>query len=201
MQFSSPTILFGGSFDPVHAGHLQVARESRALVQAKLWFVPAATSPGKPAALASPGQRLEWLQIVAEPEGFHVWDFEIRRGGESFTFETLEEASRLGGRPDHLYWLVGADAYASLPRWKSPEKIRALATVLVVGRPGTPVARQDARDRLLVVPEHPASSTALREALAMGDFHAPELPSALRPVMEKLILSSRNPYAKQRPNE
>lgn len=198
MQFVAPTILFGGTFDPVHEGHLHVAEHARsAIAGSRLVFTPAAQSPGKAPAGASPAQRLAWLRLVAEPLSYGVWDFEIKKGGDSFTFLTLEEATRLGASPDRLYWLLGADAYAGFARWKSPERIRELATLLVVGRPGSPVSLQDPRDRLIAIPEHPASSTALRAELAEGNASSPWLPAPLRAELGNLLLPRTNPYARK----
>lgn len=198
MHFSAPTILFGGTFDPVHEGHLHVAKQALSLLPgAQLSFVPAAQSPGKAHAGATPEQRLHWLRLAAEPLGFGVWDVEVRRGGDSYTVETLEEASRLGARRETLYWLVGADAYESFSRWKNPARIRELATILVVGRPGSSLEVQDPRDRPLGIPPHPASSTALRAELAEGNASSPWLPAPLRAELGNLLLPRANPYARK----
>ncbi|MGZ3736275.1 MAG: nicotinate-nicotinamide nucleotide adenylyltransferase, partial [Bdellovibrionota bacterium] len=105
LDFRQPTILFGGSFDPVHEGHLHVAREARsALPQFKqIVFVPAAHSPGRPGAIAPAELRLKLLRTAVEPLGFKVWDLEISRGGTSFTVDTLEEAHAQGAQ--ELLWL------------------------------------------------------------------------------------------------
>ncbi len=157
-------------------------------------FIPAARSPGKATARASGADRLHWLKLAAEPLGFKVWDWELARGGNSFTVDTLTEAHRLGARADRLCWLLGADAYESFPRWKSPEKIRALARLLVVERPGKVIVPQLPADRILAVPTHPASSTAIRAALGRGDTNQPWIPPPVKVALDKL-LPVRNPYA------
>lgn len=195
MNWSLPTILFGGSFDPVHEGHLHVAREAlRAVPEAKqLVFIPAAHSPGKAAGCASPAQRLEWLRLAVEPEGWKVWDTEVSRGGESYTVDTLQEAHDAGARAERLWWLVGADAYASLPGWRNPERIRELAQILVVSRPGREVMRQSSSDRIVEIAPHPASSTALRARLGRGEKAADWLPAPVSAALERL-LPGQNPY-------
>jgi nicotinate-nucleotide adenylyltransferase len=134
---------------------------------------------------------------VAEPLGFDVWDFEVKQGGDSFTYHTLEEATRLGASRERLFWLVGADAYAGLARWKKPDRIRELATLLVVGRPGTVTSSVDARDLPLEIPPHTASSTALRAELAEGNASSPLLPAPLRAELGNLLLPRANPYARK----
>lgn len=187
-SFREPTVLFGGSFDPIHEGHLHVARAVKAqLPQIKNFvFVPAAHSPGKPAALASAADRLHWLKLVAEPEGFHVWDYDLERSGESYTVETLEEAHRQGATRERLFWLVGADAYAGFSRWKNPARIRELSRLLVVNRPGEEISPQSSDDQIISIAPHPASSTEIREALARG-----ENPLWLPPAAANLLLSAK----------
>lgn len=193
-SFGSPTALFGGSFDPVHEGHLHVAREVRAaLPQIKqVVFVPAGQSPGKHPVAASGQQRLDWLRLA----GVEAWDVEIQRGGESYTVETLGEAHRLGARRDALYWILGADAYAGFPGWKSPARIRELCRLVVVNRPGNPLSPQNQDDILVAIPPHPAASSALRAQLASGDVSCPWLPGPVRASLEKL-LPLQNPYVKK----
>ena len=197
IDFSLPTVLFGGTFDPVHQGHLHVAREAlKALPEAKqLVFVPAWHSPGKKPACASPASRLSWVRMVAEPAGFGVWDLEVRRGGpESYTVDTLEAAHRLGASAEKLWWLLGADAYAGFSRWKNPARIRQLARLLVVARPGQSILPQETADRILSVPLHPASSTEIRAHLAKGEVNLEWLPPPLRQAISE-VLPDQNPYA------
>lgn len=198
INFHLATALYGGSFDPLHEGHLHVARAVKAArpdIQ-QIVFVPAATSPGKQA-FAPPALRLEWLSSSVEAAGFLVWDEEIRRAGESYTVHTLEAAHKLGANPNQLYWIMGADAYASLPQWKNPARIRELAQLLVVNRPGAEIALQDRRDQIVAVEPHPASSTEIRAQLEAGNISSPWLPPAVRESIKKALPAS-NPYGKKR---
>ncbi len=129
--------VFGGTFDPVHVGHLAIALA--ALESAKLdriVFVPARRSPLKgrgPA--AGEADRLLMLEAAVKDEPrFAVSRVELEREGPSYTVDTLE-ALRADGE---LFLILGSDALADFPRWRSPERIRALAKILVARRPGAP---------------------------------------------------------------
>lgn len=196
MDFSRTTILFGGSFDPVHNGHLHVAKHALAAIPgAQLAFVPAFQSPGKQPPVASPDQRLHWLELATHAGPFQVWQQELRRGGPSFTVETLMAAHSEGASRENLYWLLGADAYEHFGNWKEPERIRSLARLLVVNRPGSNLERASREDLIISLPPHPASSTRLRGELATGQVQSPDLPAR---VAEALLLTGQNPYANAR---
>jgi nicotinate-nucleotide adenylyltransferase len=123
--------LFGGSFNPVHNGHLALAR--RAFEQLRLdelWFIPCARSAdGK--ALAPAAARLRWLRKALKGEpGFRVWDGELERGGVSRSIDTVRQLrAELGPQP-RLYWLLGLDQALRLKSWKEPQ---ALAREIVFG--------------------------------------------------------------------
>ena len=130
--------VFGGSFDPVHHGHLKAAEACQAAVPLDLvLFVPAAAQPLKPLGpVASSEDRLRMLELALEGRTeFVVNSMEIERGGVSYTVETLRDLS--AARPgDRLYLILGADALADLANWHEPDEICRLATLLVVDRPG-----------------------------------------------------------------
>ena len=198
IDFRLPTALFGGSFDPVHVGHLHVGRSVlTALPDIKqLVFVPASQSPGKHPACASGEHRLEWLKLAVEPEGHRVWDTDLRRGGESFTVETLEEAHARGARRASLYWILGADAYNAFEQWRKPARIRELCRLIIVNRPGNTLEARKADDLIIPIPPHPASSSELRKELAEGRTGSPWLPGPVRGALEKL-LPLENPYVRK----
>ena len=132
--------LFGGSFDPVHLGHLLLAESCREQERLdEVWFVPAAVSPFKQHQdRTAAAQRVDMLELaVGGHEAFRVCRMEIDRGGVSYTVDTLAELKQ--SRPaDELFFLLGADALADLPEWREPRRILELATPLVVRRPGSP---------------------------------------------------------------
>jgi len=129
-------VLFGGSFDPVHIGHILIARDVREHLGAeKVIFIPAYHAPLKEGHGASPQDRLAMLRLAVEgEESFEVEDWEIRRGGISYTVDTLEFLlPRLGSKP---YLLLGADSVLKLHLWKEPQRVLNLARVVVVDRGG-----------------------------------------------------------------
>ena len=133
--------IFGGSFDPIHNGHLLLAescREQASLDQ--VWFVPAAVSPHKQGEEPTDAaDRIEMARLaVGGHEAFFVSEIETSRGGVSYTVDTLE-AIKLERSDDELFFLMGADSLVDLPKWRSPEKICELARILVVGRPESPL--------------------------------------------------------------
>ncbi|HMP83167.1 MAG TPA: nicotinate (nicotinamide) nucleotide adenylyltransferase [Verrucomicrobiota bacterium] len=132
--------LFGGSFDPVHLGHLLVAQAAiEELALDRLFFIPAAQSPFKTTTQHAPaGERLRWLRLaLAGRTDCEVDDQEIRRGGISYSVDTLRGyAQRFSGAK--LYYLIGADNVAKLPQWRDPSELAQLAEFVVVPRPGQP---------------------------------------------------------------
>jgi nicotinate-nucleotide adenylyltransferase len=130
--------IYGGSFDPVHRGHLLVAQAAiEELGLDRLFFVPAAHSPFKPDNHAAPGAaRLRLLRLaLAGKTDCEVDDQEIRRGGVSYTVDTLRDyADKFPGA--RLFYLIGADNASKLNAWREPQSLAALAEFVVVPRPG-----------------------------------------------------------------
>jgi nicotinate-nucleotide adenylyltransferase len=133
--------VFGGTFDPVHLGHLIMAEQCRE--QAKLdevWFVPAARPPHKQRYDVTPfAQRVEMLELaIAGQPAFQVDQIENERPGPSYLVQTLQELA--ARRPDvDLHFLIGSDSLHDLPQWRDPERIVELAAFLVVPRAGHPL--------------------------------------------------------------
>ncbi|HVV71855.1 MAG TPA: nicotinate (nicotinamide) nucleotide adenylyltransferase [Verrucomicrobiae bacterium] len=130
--------IFGGSFDPVHVGHLLVAQAAREeLSLERLFFVPAAQSPFKPERHpASAAERMRLLRLALQgQEWCELDDQEIRRGGVSFTVDTVREYHRLFPQA-RLWYLIGADHTALLPKWRQAEDLANLTEFAVVARPG-----------------------------------------------------------------
>ncbi|MFN3409369.1 MAG: nicotinate-nucleotide adenylyltransferase [Limisphaerales bacterium] len=130
--------IYGGSFDPVHNGHLLVARAAREeLALDRLFFVPAAQSPFKTDAEPAPAAaRLRLLRLaLAGWSWCAVDEQEVRRAGVSFTVDTLRDyAARFPGVA--LFYLIGADNVPTLPQWRAAEELARLAEFVVVPRPG-----------------------------------------------------------------
>lgn len=191
--------VFGGSFDPIHYGHLRpVAQTARALCLARVHFVVSAQPPHRPPPVASAGQRLAMVRLaLADYPDFVVDDRELVRGGPSYTVDTLDSfRAESGAAP--LCLIVGMDAFLGLPTWHDWERIPTLAHLVVMQRPGWGAhALPDwARGRVAetraqleqapagrvsfqpVTPE-PISATAIRAALARGEPVSGLLPEAV----------------------
>ena len=131
--------LFGGTFDPIHIGHLQVAIDI--LQQFKLdniHFIPCAIQPHKTnGPLASGLNRLEMLKLALHAhQRFDISDVEIQRQGHSYTIDTLNYFSKTLSPGTALHFIIGIDAFLEIDDWKSFEKLFDLATFIVMARPG-----------------------------------------------------------------
>lgn len=130
--------LFGGSFDPIHLGHLLVAQAAREeLGLTRLFFIPAAQSPFKPEQPPTPAAaRLRLLRLALAGKNWCSLDEqEIQRGGVSYTIETLRDYHRRFPTA-RLYYLIGADHVPQLPKWRQAEELANLAQFVVLPRPG-----------------------------------------------------------------
>jgi nicotinate-nucleotide adenylyltransferase len=200
--------LFGGSFDPVHKGHLVLA-DSCAKQSAldAVWFVPAAHQPLKPQGpQASDAQRLEMLRLalVGRPP-FEASAIEIKRGGVSYTVDTLAEVHTQLPEAE-LFLMMGADSLAEFPTWRRPAEICALGTPLVVRRAGSPepdfdvLAQVVSPERLeeirqsqIEMPAVPISSSQIRELIVANGAWQELVPVAVADyiVEHELYLESR----------
>jgi nicotinate-nucleotide adenylyltransferase len=164
--------IYGGSFDPVHLGHLLVARAAlEELGLDRLFFIPTATSPFKPHQPPAPGAlRLKLLRLALAGEAAcEVDDQELRRGGISYTVDTLRAyAARFPGAS--LFYLIGADNAASLGEWREPETLARLAEFVAVPRPGDRAPQFPApfRGRTLKGFPFGVSSSEIRARLQAG---------------------------------
>jgi nicotinate-nucleotide adenylyltransferase len=135
--------LLGGTFDPVHAGHLAAGRAARAaLALDHLQLVPAHVPPHRAVGpRASTPHRFAMAALVALDEpGWSVSDVEIERSGPSYTFETLSAARSSGLDATQIFFIIGADAFAEIATWSRYPAVLDLAHFAVVTRPGTSLA-------------------------------------------------------------
>ncbi|MFO0887867.1 MAG: nicotinate-nucleotide adenylyltransferase [Isosphaeraceae bacterium] len=129
--------LFGGTFDPIHLGHLILAEQCRESCGLdSVWFIVAGIPPHKKGERTPAAHRLEMARIaIAGHPAFEVCDIETTRPGPHYSIETLQAIH--SDRPqDELYFLIGADSLEDLPTWRDPAGIARLATIVVVNRPG-----------------------------------------------------------------
>lgn len=130
--------LYGGSFDPVHLGHLLVAQAAREeLSLDRIFFIPAAQSPFKPDAGPTPAiERLKMLRLaLAGNSHTEVDEQEIKRGGISYTINTARDYARRFPNVQ-LFYLIGADHVGQLPKWREAEELSKLVEFLIIPRPG-----------------------------------------------------------------
>mgnify|MGYP001448364714 CR=1 FL=1 len=164
--------LFGGSFDPVHLGHVMVARAAlKELRLARLYIIPAAQSPFKPDQQPAPAAaRLRLLRLAFDGQtNCEIDTQEIEREGVSYTIDTVRAyADRFNGT--ELFYLIGADHVPTLPEWREAEALAPLVTFVVVPRPGDPVAGFPEPFRGLVLRGQPMeiSASDIRQRLHEG---------------------------------
>ena len=184
--------ILGGTFDPIHYGHLRPAQEILHVFDlAEIRFIPAANPPHRRSPVATPEQRLRMAELaVAGIPGFTVDDREFRRGGLSYTVLTLESLrSEFGERS--LCLLMGLDAFDGIETWHQWQRLPELAHFIVMTRPGWELPAGEklppwARDRVVretaklaqtssgkiyfqAVTPQDISATRIREALARGE--------------------------------
>lgn len=137
--------IYGGTFDPIHLGHLVLAEQCREQCRLdEVWFVPAGAPPHKSGVEITPAkQRLEMLELaLAGHDRFRIQRLEIDRAGPSFTVDTLQQFQDESAERQ-LFLLLGADSVHDLPTWRAPQRILQLATIVAVNRgdrPGFDVA-------------------------------------------------------------
>lgn len=131
-----PLAIFGGTFDPVHLGHLSVAWEAAELLDAEVRLLPSSVPPHRPPPIANAGQRVAMLRAALQGQSRLTLDTrELERPGASYTVDTLRELrAEQGTRP--LVLLIGADAFAGLPEWHCWHELFDYAHIGVLSRPG-----------------------------------------------------------------
>lgn len=182
--------VFGGSFDPIHLGHLSLVSHSRsACGLARVILVPVGDPPHKSGPAASADHRLAMLDIAAEGEpGTSVSRIELDRPGKSYTVDTLE-ALKEEERDGELLLLIGADNAIEMETWHDPDRVLALAQVTVVGRPGSARSKvpPDLAARMTFIdgPMVDCSSTEVRRRIAAGEAVAHLVPPGVAAYIEQ----------------
>jgi len=131
-------VLFGGTFDPVHFGHLIIARAvAERLGFERITLVPTACPPHKQAAVASPADRMAMLDLATRDDPlFDICGLELGRGGMSYTFDTVQALMDRHGSDCRVCLVIGADMLGSLPAWHRAEELVRTVRIVVAYRPG-----------------------------------------------------------------
>lgn len=161
--------VFGGSFDPVHIGHLVVAEHAAERLDLdRVRFVPAGQQPLKAGHHAAAEHRVAMVEAAIRDNPRFLLDArEARRPGPSYTVDTLRAlAAEAPG--DALFFLLGADAAREIAAWRDAEGIAALATIVVLTRPGAALPAHPLVGRVLEVPGVDVSATQIRDAVGCG---------------------------------
>jgi nicotinate-nucleotide adenylyltransferase len=170
--------LLGGTFDPIHCGHLVIAEEARVRLDlAEVRFVPAGQPPHKrPDAVSPAADRLAMVRLaIAGNPAFTVSTLEIERAGPSYTVDTVRQVAQTEGPDVHLHFIVGGDALPDLLSWYAPDRLLDLCTLVVVRRPEVqPVDLRDLQERLPALekklilldgPQFAVSGTEIRQRM------------------------------------
>lgn len=164
--------LFGGTFDPIHNAHLEIARE--AVRQCRLdcvWFIPASRPPHKPGATTAPYEHRYRMVELACAGDARFQASRIEEGEEtSYSIGTIERVRALLNPHDELFFLIGADAFADIQTWRRWQDVVAAVEFIVVSRPGGAYEiPRGARVHALEGVSLPVSSSGIRRRLAEGD--------------------------------
>jgi nicotinate-nucleotide adenylyltransferase len=172
---SSRVGVFGGTFDPIHLGHLITAEAARRLLAlTRVLFVPARVPPHKRKVATPPEQRHHMVVLAcADNPHFAVSDVEMHRGGPSYTIETLRALGSDYPAGTEFFLIMGADSVLEIASWKDSDALLAAANVVVLGRPGyelqeLPTALAD-RITVLSTPLVEISSTDIRRLAREGE--------------------------------
>ena len=191
--------VFGGSFDPVHNGHIRAAElVQQALELDQVIFVPAGKQWQKNST-TSAADRLSMLRLaLADHSGFVVSEIDIARGGNTYTIDTLRELQD-EHQGDKLFFILGTDALSGIESWKNADELLDKAQFVVVSRPGSelvipPIAK--GRVWSLEIPALDISSTDFREKFGLGTDY-----EALLPERVLTYIREHNLYSEKREDD
>lgn len=179
--------ILGGTFNPIHIGHLILAEEARQILRLdKVVFVPCYSPPHKSSkGLIEARHRLQMVKMTTAPHpSFEVSDIEIKAGGKSYTHETIQKLKEVfpGGR---LFLIVGSDAIEELPNWKNFKKILELARIIIAQRPEFPVDSKPVWARIIRIPRVAISSSDIRQRIKKGSSIRYLVPEAVERYIQK----------------
>lgn len=183
--------LFGGTFDPIHNGHIKIAGiVQRKLGLSKVIFIPAGVLPHREQSLVTPENRLTMVKLALRgKKRFTISDYETKKKSPSYSVETARYLKRKLGSETELFFIIGADAFNEIRTWRHWQELLRLCRFVVINRPGyklvIPTNEEAANVIVLRIPGIPLSATAIRQ-------HIKKNKSA-----EKLIPKSVHVYIKK----
>lgn len=186
--------LLGGTFNPVHLGHVVLAEEARERLRLdEVWFIPVAQPPLKrEPGLAPARARMRMVQLaIAGHPAFRAKDVELRRGGKSYTIDTLRVLRAQYQRRLRFVFIVGADACGQLRQWREVAQLMQLCAFVVATRPGYRPRGLPRRVRTMEIPSLEISSTQIRRRLAQGRSIRYLVPDAVRRYLQRHRLYRR----------
>ena len=196
--------ILGGTFDPIHRGHLAIAEEAKAKLElSEVYFVPAARTPLKEENNILPAEdRVEMVRLaIAGRPYFKLSMVEIDRPGVSYTVDTIARLKDTLGPENELFFIFGIDSLAQLPRWKEPARIIRMCRLVAFPRPGYSVPDPRSLEksipglsRRLIIMEKPLmdiSATEIREKASHGLSISDLVPEPVAEYIKKHKLYSR----------
>jgi nicotinate-nucleotide adenylyltransferase len=150
--------LLGGTFNPVHNGHLAIARQTREALQLDcVVLIPTGDPPHKPLEHLAPAKnRYEMVRLaIGSDPSLSISDVDVRRSGKSYSIDTVRLLQQQYGAETALYFLIGLDAFLELPTWRDPETLLTLCSFVVLSRPGLSF---QALSALQLIPRIPQAS-------------------------------------------
>lgn len=225
MTMSQRIGILGGTFDPIHCGHLDAGLAAqRALGLDQVLVLPSNIPPHRPQPVASSYHRFAMVALaIAGRPGWRALDLELRAGARSYTSETLKRLHAEGFRATELVFITGTDAFVEIATWKDYPALLELAHFAVISRPGTPAASMP--DRLAALASRmrttgdshappdatviflidavtaDVSSTAIRRACAAHQSIADMVPHAVRQHIDQHALYGETTAARETGNE
>ena len=130
--------IFGGSFDPIHKGHIESLKSViKKLNLSKVLVIPNKVSPLKDLSVASSSEKIKMLEIAFKDlKQIEIEDYELKKEGPSFMIETLQYLNKKLGKEKHFLLIIGEDSFQSFNRWKNYQHIVKMTSILVMNRPG-----------------------------------------------------------------
>ena len=163
--------ILGGTFNPLHIGHLAVAQAAQdSMSLSRVIFVPCCEPPHKRLIHLAPARaRLDMLKAsIKNNPGFEISDYEIKKGGKSYSIDTVRHFRSMLGREEKLFFIVGGDSAVHLHTWKRIDEILKIVSFIVVNRPGHDDCTPEIPHRSVTMPGIDIASSYIRRRILQG---------------------------------